>query len=51
MGTLCVVASAERLQEVDVVARKLPIRFEVDKITYDMGMILTRRMKACWSVT
>ena len=31
------VASAERLQEVDVVARKLPIRFEVDKITYDMG--------------
>lgn len=37
VGTLYMVASAERLQEVDVVARKLPIRFEVDKITYDMG--------------
>ena len=37
VGTLYMVASAERLQEVDVVARKLPIRFEVDKITYDVG--------------
>lgn len=48
VGTLYMVASAERLQEVDVVARKLPIRFEVDKITYDMGDDPDAKNEACW---